>query len=402
MDPEAAPPADGPLDKRALYDHAACGLILTRDDGTFVLVNRTFCAWIGYGEEDLVDRLHLQDLLTMGARIFHQTHWSPLLQIQGSIGEVKLDLVHRDRRVIPMIMNAVRRTAGAEARHEIAVFVAEDRSRYERELLAARKRAEELLKKEREAQLALAAAQVELDLQRVAAEDRARFAEQMVGIVSHDLRNPIAAIQLSAALIGRGELTPRQGRALEAISSSVARSKRLIEDLLDFTEARIGRGLRVKIQPLRLHEFTAQVVEELRVLFPGRTLVHVAGDGEACAGDEDRLAQMLGNLVSNAMTYGDPAGRVTVSTQVGADVAMLAVHNHGRPIAADALPTLFDAMTRGAVGDDGAGDDGGGKNGHSVGLGLFIVRQIARAHGGDVAVASSADAGTTFTVSLPR
>ena len=397
MDADAARPAGEPADKQALFDHAACGLIVTRDDGTFVLVNHTFCAWIGCDAASLVGRRRLQDLLTMGARIFHQTHWSPLLQIQGSIGEVKLDLLHRDGHVIPMIMNAVRRTSDGVVRHEIAVFVAEDRSRYERELLAARKRAEELLRKEREAQQALAAVQVELDLQRVAAEDRATFAEQMVGIVSHDLRNPIAAIQLSAALLGRGELTPRQGRALEAILNSVARSKRLIEDLLDFTEARIGRGLRVTTRPLRLHEFIAQVVEELRVLFPGRTLVHVAGAGEVCAGDEDRLAQLLGNLVSNAMAYGDPTGRVTVSTEIGAERALLAVHNHGRPIAADALPTLFDAMTRGKAGSAAAAS-----NGHSVGLGLFIVRQIARAHGGEVSVASSAQAGTTFTVTLPR
>jgi sigma-B regulation protein RsbU (phosphoserine phosphatase) len=397
LDADAARPAGEPADKEALFDHAACGLIVTRDDGTFVLVNHTFCAWLGCDAPSLVGRRRLQDLLTMGARIFHQTHWSPLLQIQGSIGEVKLDLLHRDGHVIPMIMNAVRRTSDGVVRHEIAVFVAEDRSRYERELLAARKRAEELLRKEREAQQALAAVQVELDLQRVAAEDRATFAEQMVGIVSHDLRNPIAAIQLSAALLGRGELTPRQGRALEAISNSVARSKRLIEDLLDFTEARIGRGLRVTPRPLRLHEFIAQVVGELRVLFPGRMLVHVAGDGEVCSGDEDRLAQLLGNLVSNAMAYGDPVAPVTVSTEVGAERAVLAVHNHGHPIRAEALPTLFDAMTRGKDGTAASAP-----HGHSVGLGLFIVRQIARAHGGDVTVASSADAGTTFTVTLPR
>ena len=391
----AAEPSQAQL--LAAFDDAPCALARTTASGTFLRVNRTFCTWLGYRSDELVGKRRLQDLLTMGGRIFHQTHWSPLLQIQGSIGEVKLDLIHRDGHVIPMIMNAVRRASGGLVRHEIAVFVAEDRSRYERELLAARKRAEELLQKEREAQQALAAAQVELDLQRVAAEDRARFAEQMVGIVSHDLRNPIAAIQLSAALLGRAELTPRQGRALEAILSSVARSKRLIEDLLDFTEARIGRGLRVTTRPLRLHEFTAQVVEELRVLFPGRRLVHTAGAGEVCPGDEDRLAQLLGNLVSNAMTYGEPAAPVTVSTEVGAEHAVLAVHNHGRPIRAEALPTLFDAMTRGKDGAAAAAPSG-----HSVGLGLFIVRQIARAHGGEVAVASSADAGTTFTVTLPR
>ncbi|MBV9889697.1 MAG: PAS domain S-box protein, partial [Rhizobacter sp.] len=76
-----------------LYDHAACGLLLTEADGTIRVVNDTFCRWTGFARDELVDRRKLQELLTVGARIFHQTHWSPLLQIQGSVAEVKLDVV---------------------------------------------------------------------------------------------------------------------------------------------------------------------------------------------------------------------------------------------------------------------------------------------------------------------
>ncbi|HEX6362832.1 MAG TPA: PAS domain S-box protein, partial [Albitalea sp.] len=187
----------------ALYEDAACALLLTRPDGTIERVNRTFCRWLGYAPDELVGRRKLQDLLTMGGRIFHQTHWSPLLQMQGSVAEVKLEVLHRDGQAVPMMMNAVVRRAGAHLLHDIAIYSAKDRHRYERELLLARTRAEELLAQAREAQRALAAAQAQLREEHARAEDRALFAEQMIGIVSHDLRNPLSAIQMSTHLLSR-------------------------------------------------------------------------------------------------------------------------------------------------------------------------------------------------------
>jgi sigma-B regulation protein RsbU (phosphoserine phosphatase) len=105
------------------------------------------------------------------------------------------------------------------------------------------------------------------------------------------------------------------------------------------------------------------------------------------------LAQILGNLVANATTYGAFDSPVLVTTRIEAETFALDVHNRGNPIATEVLPTLFEPMTRGV---------GATNSGRSVGLGLFIVREIARAHGGDVLVSSTADTGTTFTVRCPR
>ena len=102
----------------------------TADDGTFRRVNRLFCQWVGYTPEDLVGRRRFQDLLTMGGRIFHQTHWVPLLQMQGSVSEVKLDVVHGDGSSISMVLNALRRTERGVVVHELAAFIARDRDRY--------------------------------------------------------------------------------------------------------------------------------------------------------------------------------------------------------------------------------------------------------------------------------
>jgi sigma-B regulation protein RsbU (phosphoserine phosphatase) len=351
----------------------------TADDGTFRRVNRLFCQWLGYAPETLIGRRRFQDLLTMGGRIFHQTHWVPLLQMQGSVSEVKLDLVHQDGSTITMVLNARCRTEDGVVLHELAAFVARDRDRYERELLTSRKRLEELVS--------------ETTRLHEEAKDRALFAEQMIGIVSHDLRNPLSGIDLGAALLATEDLSEAQRRTLARIRRSTGRANRLVDDLLDFTKARFGHGLSVDRKPIDLHETVSHALEELEVAYPGRALQHVRLGQGLCRADPNRLGQVVGNLVSNAMVYGQPAAPIVVTSSIDASTASLAVHNDGAPIPPDAQGRLFEPMTRGAD-SKGAG--------RSVGLGLYIVRQIAEAHGGSASVRSSPDEGTTFTVSFPE
>ncbi|HET9205157.1 MAG TPA: PAS domain-containing sensor histidine kinase [Burkholderiaceae bacterium] len=380
------------LEPAALYDEAACGLMVTADDGLIQHVNQTFCRWTGHEPSGLVGHKKLQDLLTMGGRIFHQTHWAPLLHIQGSVAEVKLEVVHRDGHKLPMVLNAVRRERASGVTHEIALFLAEDRHKYEHELMLARKQAEELLASERATQQALSMAQEERDRQRMLAQDRALFAEQMIGIVSHDLRNPLSVIRMSAHLLALGDLSASQISALGRLSNSVSRADRLIVDLLDFTQARLGGGLKIRLKPLDLHTLVAECLEDLRVAFPQRQLVHRTGGSGDCMASADRLVQLIGNLVSNAVTYGSQDTPVTVSSTIAPETFQIVVHNHGAPVPEALLSNMFNPMVCGST---------PGSGGQGVGLGLFIVREIVHAHGGTVEVSSSASEGTTFMATLP-
>ncbi len=385
--PDAGPSVE------ALYEDAPCGLLVTTTSGLISRVNRTFCRWLGWAPEELVGKRRLQDLLTMGGRIFHQTHWAPLLAIQGSVSEVKLELTHRDGRKLPAVWNARLVQNGDQAVHEVAVFIAEDRHRYEQELLRARKTAEELLAQEQAAQQALLSAQDERDKLQVLAQDRAHFAEQMVAIVSHDLRNPLAVIQMSAQMLGRTPLDAKQRSTIERLDRSAKRAIRLISDVLDFSRGRLGAGLQEKTQAIEPHQLVAEALADLRVALPLHTIEHRrSGEGMA-TGAPDRLTQMLGNLVSNATAYGDADFPVVVTSTIEENIFLISVHNQGEPIPAEQLPTLFDAMTRGAEADGEA---------TSVGLGLFIVREIVHAHGGVISVASTRETGTTFTATFPR
>ena len=228
------------------------------------------------------------------------------------------------------------------------------------------------------------------------AVERADFERYLIGIVSHDLRNPLSVINLSSSvLLRRANLEERLHKSLERIAFASGRAQRMIRDLLDFTKARLGGHLPVNRAPLDFHTLARQVVDELRESHPERT-VHLEqqGDGEV-TWDGDRVAQVLGNLLSNALNYSPPDTPVRVRTVGTETEGILEIHNEGTPISPELLPRLFQPLQRGASERDNAAS-------RSVGLGLYIVEQLTRAHGGQVEVRSQAGEGTTFRVALPR
>jgi sigma-B regulation protein RsbU (phosphoserine phosphatase) len=366
-------------DARAMLDMAACGLFQTAADGTFLRVNQVFCSWVGLGPDELIGKRRFQDLLTVGARIFHETHWAPLLQLQGSVSEVKLDILHKEGAIVPMVVNARMHEREGTCVIELATYVARDRDKYERELVQTTKRLE----------VALAAAErLEAD-----AKDRAALAEQMIGIVSHDLKNPLSTVQMGAMILAQEGLNASQQQTLSRMVRAAERADRLIVDLLDFTQARLGKALRVTPVTANLHRIVAETIEELSVAYPERRLVHVSVGTGVCLVDVNRLSQAIGNLVANAVAYGDPTSVVTVSSVVEDSRISISVHNRGMAISPEMQAHIFEPMSRGGrIGTEA----------RSVGLGLFIVNEIVKAHGGLAQVASTAEAGTTFTLTIPN
>ncbi|HYO66867.1 MAG TPA: PAS domain S-box protein [Archangium sp.] len=225
------------------------------------------------------------------------------------------------------------------------------------------------------------------------AQEAVRVREDVVAIVSHDLRNPLNAISLSATLLEREAVDERTTRTAHRIVSAAERASRMIRDLLDFTQARVGGGIPIHPRPLDFHEHVRRVVEEVRLAWPGRRIdFQASGEGRGEA-DEGRLAQVVTNLVGNALQHSPPGTAVRVSTRGVDSSLLLEVHNEGRPIPAELLLTLFEPYRQGAEAGAGRG---------SLGLGLYITRQIVLGHGGTVDVRSTPEDGTTFTVRLPR
>jgi sigma-B regulation protein RsbU (phosphoserine phosphatase) len=299
--------------------------------------------------------------------------------MQGSLAEVKLELVTSKGDRVPVVMNAVRTPVGGGFVVDVALFVARDRDAYERELLLARERLE--------------AAAVETASLHAEANDRALFAEQMVGIVSHDLRNPLSAIQMGAHLLLADARVPDdQRKILDRIIRATGRAASLISNLLDFTQARIGKGLTIVPKPIDLQRVVREAVEELVLGHPAAVLVHEPiGEGE-CIADAARLEQVVGNLASNASAYGTPGRPIKVRSVIEEATVTVSVENEGTPIPPDLQTNMFEPMVRGREGATRI---------KSIGLGLFIVQQIARAHGGEPFVKST-DSTNVVGVTIPR
>ncbi|KJZ51289.1 PAS domain-containing sensor histidine kinase [Pseudomonas marginalis] len=373
-----------------LFDSAACALAVTSEDGMILQANARFSEWLGFSTTELCGK-RFQDLLTMGGRIFHQTHLAPMLRMHGSVTEVKLDMLHHDGHKVTVLLNGIRREHADAVVYDLALFGTTDRDKYERELLNARNLAEALLQEKTAAELALKQAQAELSEAYTISQRRALFAEQMVAIVSHDLKNPLTAIRMASDFLSRGERTPKEQQLLGHIGQSSERAQRMIADLLDFTQARVGQGIVIKATSMDLHSVIHHTVDELRVAFPKATLEHHAiGSGNAHL-DADRVQQIIGNLVANSVAYGDLQRPISITSRLGEGRCEVSVHNHGAAIPEALLAGLFEPMTRGT--DQGS-------DVRSVGLGLYIVRELAKVHGGDVAVTSCATGGTTFTVTF--
>ncbi len=164
--------------------------------------------------------------------------------------------------------------------------------------------------------------------------------------------------------------------------------------MLDFTQVRQGGGLPIARAQTDLHTVVSQVVEEEQLRTPQREIrIETVGDAHG-AWDADRVTQAVGNLLSNALRYGAPGTPVRVTCRGEGSSVGIRVHNWGPAIGPEVMATVFEAMKR--------GQPRGGNSGRSVGLGLYIVKQIAAAHGGDVTVRSSLEQGTSFTLVLPR
>jgi PAS domain S-box-containing protein len=223
------------------------------------------------------------------------------------------------------------------------------------------------------------------------AEDQTRFAETFVGMLGHDLRNPLNAIIMTANLLRRRN--PDDTGGIDRILSSSRRMSNMIAQLLDLTRSRIGGGIPLDRRGTDLGVVVGEVVDELRHSYPAREIAWSRPPDVHEPVDRDRLAQVVSNLVGNALEHGDPTKPVSVRLIAKGDAIELSVHNVGAPIPPALLPTLFEpfrlTIARGA-------------RSRGLGLGLFITQQIVVAHGGQVLVDSTPERGTTFRVVLPR
>lgn len=380
-----------------LYDCAPCGLLSAETGGRIIAANSTLCRWLGYTRDALTDGRRLGDLLTMGGRLFYQTHLQPLLQMQGSVAEVQLELRHSDGHTVPVMTSILRaRFPNSARRDDFAFMVSTDRKKYEQDLLKARRDAEAALAERHKAleSLRITEGQLRVLNEELVAANRRK--DEFLGILGHELRNPLSALSSGLELMRlKSSPDPMVGRALQVFDRQIGHIEHLASDLMD--AARIGQGkLHLDCAPVRVSAIVEQARElaEARFGTAGQRLLTVAGTDGMVQVDLVRMVQVVGNLLNNALKYSGHGATTWLEYDCTAEGAVIRVRDNGAGVEPSRLDQIFGMFTQ----LDSSADRAQG----GIGIGLALVKGLVELHGGAVTAASEGlGHGCTFTVRLP-
>jgi len=392
-----------------LFDNAPCGYLSSGPDGRITRVNSTFCKWLGREKTELIGQ-RFQDFLNIAGKIYYETHFAPLIRMQGFFNEVALDLVRADGSSFPTLVNAVERRddAGHLRFVRITVFNASDRRRYERELLEARRAADQASTELRELNRTLeqrVAEAVEARLETEKALHQAQKMEavgQLTGGIAHDFNNMLAVVVSSLSLVERRLAKGEDvSRFIGAAREGANRAADLTRRLLAFS-----RQQTLAPQPLNANQMVADMSELLR-----RTLGEVVQLEAVLAGglwqihaDKNLLESAILNLAINARDAMPEGGRLTVETAnshldepyatqhdiAAGQYVMVAVTDTGTGMPPDIVAKAFDPFftTKAA--------------GKGTGLGLSQVFGFVKQSNGHIKIYSEVGHGTTIKIYLPR
>jgi PAS domain S-box-containing protein len=403
-----------------LLDDAPCGFVAFADDGTVRAVNATLLRMLGASRDEVVGR-HVEQLLTVGSRIFYQTHFFPLVRLHGRADEIFLVLRARDASEVAALVNAVRHERDGEWTTDCVLLRIVERRKFEDALLRAKKDAEEARAVAQASQQQLEEQAAELEAQseelrtindelimrteeleeaRTAADAANRAKSDFLATMSHELRTPLNAIAGYVQLLElgvHGPITEPQREALGRIDRSQRVLLRLINDVLNL--ARIeARRVEYRLERVVLAELVESVVPLVEPQMAGRSLrleVSVPG-GLAAHADREKAEQILLNLLSNAIKFTPADGCIRIDARpdaVASDRLAISVQDTGIGIPPEKLAAVFEPFVQ--------VDARRTRTHEGTGLGLTISRDLARGMGGDLTAESTVGEGSTFRLALP-
>ncbi|MCP9234999.1 ATP-binding protein [Lewinella sp. JB7] len=355
------------------FEVAPCGYVFTSATGDFLRINKTFCDWLGYSPAELVGSHSLIDLVTRGSRIFFETHFFPVLNLQNSVEDINLTLQCKNGSRLPVLITATRHhdDAGRFLFTSMVIINFTVRKKYETELLVAKKRAE--------------------------SSDRAK--SYFLSTISHEVLTPLNAIVGTSDLLKTTGLNAHQAHLQSILANSATHILQLFKNILVISKVGLGK-LRVANAPFDLHELVRSVVNSFHFDSRNRGLdLDVTVDEALPAtlvGDPTLISQLLTNLIGNAVKF-TPDGSVATTVKVLDSTEKrvrieVAVTDTGIGIAPDRLQKLFTPFTQ-------ASEDIHAKYGGS-GLGLAISSSILEKLDSRMEVFSEEGKGSRFSFEL--
>ncbi len=377
-------------DDGALFDSAPCGLLVATPEGNILRANAAICDWLGYRETELVGEKRVHELLSIGGRLFFQTHCGPLLSIQGSLAEVQLEMLTRTRDRLPVLINIIRRS-GEHARYDQWAFVVtSERRAYERELLDERKKAEASLDARLQAEARLRDMNERLSLEH-------RRKDEFLATLAHELRNPLAPLRNVLEVMRLQRAPGREAPwGLDIMERQTTQLTHLVDDLMDMSRITQGR-LQLRRKPRDLVAIVQAALADLRGMIDAaghHLALQLPAHPVWVDGDEVRLTQVISNLITNAVKYTPDGGRISIGVAEQAGTVAVSIRDSGIGIAQEALASVFTMFSQLKPALERS--QGG------LGIGLALVRGLVELHGGQVrADSDGAGHGSVFTVALP-
>lgn len=401
-----------------LLDRAPCGFVSYGDGSRIAAVNSTLAERLGYEVDDLVGKA-LEEILATGSRIFHQTHFFPLVKLHGRAQEIFMILRARDGEDIGVLCNAVRRERGGTSYTDCVMMEVRERRKFEEALLEAKQVAERAsvtleeqagelelqhhqlqeLAAEMEVQSEeLQALNEDLESQRAAADEANLAKSHFLAVMSHELRTPLNAIGGYVQLLQmgvHGPVVPGQMEALDRIDRNQRHLLRLINDVLNLSRIEAGH-VDYRVERVMMADLVESVLPMVEPQMEAKSLrlETAVPPGMEARADREKVQQILLNLLTNAIKFTPRGGSICVETSTDATGVFLRVIDTGIGIPPGMIEKVFEPFIQ--------VDTSRSRSAEGTGLGLAISRDLARGMSGDLTASSTVGSGSLFELRLPR
>lgn len=382
------------VDFKTLYHQAPCGYLYTKEDGTIIEVNDTFLAFTGYSREEIIDNKRFVDFLTIGAKIYYETHFAPLMHMQGEVSEINFDFVRKDETRLPVLINAIRQRANDQM-HSYIQFIVLDitqRKHYEMELMNAKRKSEQLL-----TQLSNVNKELTNNIQVIVEQSHQleklnATKDKFFSVVAHDLKSPLISLKSFSRLLidhfdklNRDEILTMSKKLCDSVDSTIKMADNLITwAVLQMKEVQSNEEtIKVKDIVTNIFDIYQNVASE-----KGINIGFSVDDSLTIIGDKNQIEFIIRNLVNNAIKFTHKNGFVCLTAKSLPDgLVEISVSDSGVGISDEMKSKLFfisKISTNGTDGEEGTG------------LGLMLSYEFMKLNGGQIDIESSLGKGSIF------
>lgn len=383
------------LDFKTLYHHAPCGYLFTMEDGTLIDVNNTFLAFTGYSREEIIENKRFEDFLSIGGKIYYETHFAPLLNMQGEVSQINFDFIRKDETRFPVLINAIKQGAN-EKHHNYIQFIVLDitqRKQYEMELLNAKRKSEELL-----TQLSNVNKELTRNIQVIAEQSHEleklnATKDQFFRIVAHDLKSPLNSLKGFSSLLidhfdhlSKDEILTMGKQLRDSVDSTI----KMADNLITWAMVQM-KDSQFNEETIKVKDITSNIFDVYQkvALEKGINVSFSVDDSLTIIGDKNQIEFVIRNLVNNAIKFTHKNGFVSLMAKSLPDgLVQISVSDSGVGMSDENKRKLF------SIGKKQSTKGTGGEKG--TGLGLMLSYEFMKLNGGQIDIESSLGKGSTF------